>query len=87
MNKKIAIVLLFVWVCFGCCACSNTKMVDEQRAKESLTFFTVEDYDAGKVIVDNETNVMYWMSAGPYNWGTLTVLVDETGNPKIYEGR
>lgn len=30
---------------------------------------------------------MYWMSTGAYNNGTLTLLVDETENPKIFEGR
>ena len=38
------------------------------------------------VIVDTETGVEYAFSTGAYNYGGMTVLVDETGNPLIWKG-
>ena len=82
--KKIAFVLLIVGICIGCAACQRMTDVNESVAEPAL-FSTVEDYGIGSVIVDNETGVMYWISRGTYNGGTLTLLVDETGDPKIFE--
>lgn len=85
MLKKVALVLLLVCVCIGCCACGRMSNVNESVEPE--LFSIVTNYDYGRVIVDNKTGVMYWMSTGCYNNGTLTLLVDETGNPKIFERR
>lgn len=85
MIKKIALVLLLVGVCISCSACQSMEHVNEPV--EHALFSTVEDYVNGSVIVDNKTGVMYWLSGGTYNGGTLTLLVDETGNPRIFEGR
>lgn len=85
MLKKVVLALLLVGVCIGCCACGRIPNVN--KSVEQELFSMVEDFGSGEVIVDNETGVMYWMSTGTYNNGTLTLLVDETGNPKIFEGR
>ena len=85
MLKKIVLVLLLVGVCIGCCACERMPNVNESVEPE--LFSIVANYERGMVIVDNKTGVMYWMSTGCYNSGTLTLLVDETGNPKIFERR
>ena len=83
MIKKIALVLLAVVVSIFCCACQSMPNVNESVVEPAL-FSAVEDYVVGRVIVDNQTGVMYWLS---YKNGTLTLLVDEAGNPKIFEGR
>ena len=83
MVKKIAFVLLIFGVCIGCCACQRMPYVN--KSVESELFSVIESYEIGNVIVDNETGVMYWLSTGAYNGGTITLLVDETGNPKIFE--
>jgi hypothetical protein len=38
------------------------------------------------VVVDTETGVEYAVSTGAYNWGNMTVLVDETGKPLKWKG-
>lgn len=81
MLKKIVLVLLLITICISCCACQFVPKVNEPVEFE--LFSTVKVYEEGKVIVDNQTGVMYWLS---YR-GNLTLLVDETGNPKIFEGR
>lgn len=85
MIKKIVVILLFIGICVGCCACSPMTRVDDPV--NTKIFSVVEIYDEGNVIVDNETGVMYWVSYGTYNAGTLTLLVDKAGNPKIFEGK
>lgn len=87
MIKKIALVLLFVGVCIGCTACRSMPNVNENEPIEPTLFSSIEEYAYGRIIVDNKTGVMYWMSMGTYNGGTLTLLVDEAGNPRIFEGR
>lgn len=52
---------------------------------DEKTFMTVETYGSyGSVVVDQDTAVMYYRSNDSYNKGTLTLLVDETGAPKLY---
>lgn len=87
MIKKIVFVLLLISVCIGCTACQRMPNVNENKSVEPALFSIIEEYENGIVIVDNKTSVMYWLSMGTYNRGTLTLLVDETGNPKIFEGR
>lgn len=49
------------------------------------TLMTVETYGSyGSIVVDQDTAVMYYRSNDSYNKGTLTLLVDETGAPKLY---
>jgi hypothetical protein len=50
---------------------------------ERTRFIKIESYTYGSIVVDSETNVEYWISEGTYNGGTLTVLVDESGHPKV----
>lgn len=38
------------------------------------------------IVVDKETRVMYAVSDGKYNHGTLTLLVDANGKPRLWEG-
>lgn len=56
---------------------------------ERTRFIRIESYETGCIVMDSETNIEYWMSEGYYNSGTLTLLVDENGNPKVrkWEGR
>ena len=56
---------------------SNENKVEKTR------FIKIENYGSGSIIVDTETNIEYWMSQGSYNYGTLTMLVDENGHPKV----
>ena len=87
MIKKIALVLLLVGVCIGCSACQYMPKVNGSEPVEPASFFSVEEYAYGRVVVDSNTGVMYWMSMGTYNGGTLTLLVDEAGKPRIFERR
>lgn len=38
------------------------------------------------IFYDKDTGVMYHMSSGMHNAGTLTLLVNPDGTPKVYKG-
>lgn len=61
----------------------------KEETKQSVLdnyFVTISNESNGDIIYDSRTGVQYWRSNGSYNKGNLTVLVDESGNPLIYEG-
>ena len=39
-----------------------------------------------KIVYDTHTGVMYHMSQGSHNRGTLTLLVNADGTPRVWEG-
>ena len=68
------------------CSCETMSKIDDKPYENEVKrtrFIEIESYGSGSIIVDSETNVEYWMSNSAYNVGTLTMLVDEHGNPKI----
>ena len=61
---------------------------DEKSVSDNDTnnnFVLISKENGGDVIYDKRTGVEYWRSCGAYNSGTLTLLVDENGNPLIYD--
>ena len=53
---------------------------------DNKMFMVVSDEISGVVMVDKATSVMYWASDNSYNRGTLTLLVNADGTPRIWEG-
>lgn len=49
-------------------------------------FVEVERSGTWKIVYDKETKVMYAVSDGSYTYGNFTLLVDENGNPKLWDG-
>ena len=49
-------------------------------------FVAVEDTGIWAVVYHSETKVMYAVSRGSYNQGTMTLLVNADGTPMIYKG-
>lgn len=85
--KKIIFLVLIIIMLLTLCSC-GTKMseIDDKQYENEVKrtrFIEIERYECGNIVVDSETNVEYWLSNGAYNAGTLTVLVDEHGNPKV----
>ena len=54
------------------------------KAMNEECFKTLYKESYGSVIYDTRTGVEYWRSEGVYNWGSLTLLVDEEGKPLVY---
>lgn len=82
--KKFILGILAIIMVFILCSCSKMDSMPKQEETKATRFAIVESFGNGCVIMDRETNVEYWMSTGSYNYGTLTMLVDKDGNPKIH---
>ena len=78
--KKL-IVMLILSVTLISCGTST-----EANAREEDRFKLIQSTSWCDVIVDTETGVEYAVSTGAYNWGSMTILVDETGKPLIWKG-
>ena len=86
MKKSILLVVMLVIVMLLCCACRKIEDIKPKNTEiENTIFKKYCDEDGGIVIVDTETNVMYWLSTAVYNYGSLTLLVNEDGTPKLYQ--
>lgn len=84
--KKIVFLALIIILLLTLCGCDRMSKIDDKSYKnkvEKTRFIKIESYDSGSIVVDSETNVEYWISEGAYNYGTLTLLVDESGTPKV----
>lgn len=84
--KRIAIiaVILLAVLLAGC-----TKELNQiEKQQEPLPPFTLVYSGMNYIVIfDNDTHVMYWLSDGAHNRGTLTLLVKPDGTPKLWEGQ
>lgn len=90
MKKKLAILLSSLVLAFSMAGCAYSEMettfdVEAEVLPPSM-FVEVERGSDYRVIYHKETKVMYAVSYGGYNQGTFTLLVDENGDPMLYEG-
>lgn len=70
-------------------ACSNVeveKTYDEDAESIDSMFVAIEKADGWLVVYHRDTKVMYVISRGAYNQGNFTLMVDENGDPLLYEG-
>lgn len=87
--RALAFAALLLLILVLLCSCSgpagNMQALGDQ-SKEPTTFMLVEQYDGFYTVVDSDTGVMYAVSRGGYNHGTLTLLVNADGTPKLFPG-
>lgn len=79
MKKLLALLILAVMLI----SCSSSTEVNARNADR---FELIQSTSWCDVVVDTETGVEYAVSTGAYNWGNMTVLVDETGKPLKWKG-
>lgn len=80
--KKILLIIMALLTIILLSGCSTMEKVPEKE--QPSTFMICEEYPSGDVLVDRNAGVMYWISASAYNYGTLTLLVNADGSPKIW---
>lgn len=88
MMNKLKGVISILLLCLFLTGCSHKKMVtveDLNWSSPLSMFIEVEDGFYYKVMYHRKTKVMYIMSAGGYNYGNVTVMVDANGLPLLYE--
>ena len=86
--KRIAITAMLLAVVM-LAGCARGKVDAGQIADAEIDnrmFMVVSNEWSGKVLVDKATGVMYWMSYSSNNYGSMTMLVNADGTPRIWEG-
>ena len=81
-----ALLLLILVLLCSCSGPADNMQVLGDQSKEPTTFMLVEEYNGFYTVVDSDTGVMYAVSSGGYNHGTLTLLVNADGTPKLFPG-
>ncbi|MGM9935759.1 MAG: DUF6440 family protein [Candidatus Ornithomonoglobus sp.] len=83
---KIIMVLSCAMLMLSLASCGGNG-VEDSSATDNSRFVTVESSVSKnwRVVYDKNTKVMYAVSDGVYNMGTFTLLVDENGDPLLYE--
>lgn len=89
--KKILITILILALCILFAGCAE-RDENERRVYyvcEGITFVEVVGIDGSKqpykILVHKETRVMYVEYCGAYQGG-ISVMLDEDGNPLLWEG-
>lgn len=90
MKKKILALILSIGVLStalsGCNYAETEKAYDTEDENLKSMFVEVEIGNTWRIVYDKETKVMYAVSDSGYNFGNFTLLVDENGNPKLWDG-
>lgn len=91
MKKKLACMIigcsLAMGMFIGCSGYSDANKVSDTESDElQPTFVEVERETTWRIVYDKDTKVMYVVSTYGAGSGDFTLLVDETGKPKLYQG-
>lgn len=81
MKKLISLVLALVLI-FALVGCTGASSDNETTSDR---FVIVYSDSLSCIYVDSETNVMYFWHSRGYSGG-LSVMLDENGNPLLWEG-
>lgn len=85
MKKIICFILSVLCLCaITSCDYADVEKSDEPKPTKSM-FVKVEATNHWAVVYHEETKVMYVVSNGISNVGTFTLLVDENGEPLLWE--
>ena len=94
MKKKVLALIFSVTVlssqligCNGLNYAEVGKSYDTQNENINSMFIEVEDTGEWKIVYDKETKVMYSVATYGSGTGQFALLVDENGNPKLWDGK
>lgn len=89
MKKKILAVLMATMILFSSCnyaTVSAENVSNKNTNNEPMSMFIeIERTSLWSVVYHKETKVMYAVSAGSYNFGTFTLMVDSDGSPLLWQ--
>lgn len=90
--KKKALALIFSaavlsTVLMGCAGVAEAERVYDVESEDLRSMFViVENGTLWDIVYDKETKVMYAVANYGSGSGQFTLLVDENGNPKLWDG-
>ena len=83
MKRAVIALLIAAGLIAGCGEAGGSIMTTDGTGASFQLIASFYDF---YVVADKETRVMYAVSDGYYNHGTLTLLVDANGKPRLWEG-
>ena len=88
MRRSIKILLVILMIDALCAGALVACEANGAQSEGEAPFVWVYEnpYACYRVGYDRDTGVMYSMSTGRDNYGTLTLLVNADGSPKVWEG-
>lgn len=90
MSTKFAVIFWTLVLIFGLTACAYSEMDTtydtEAEVLPPSMFVEIERGNTYRIVYQKETKVMYAVSDQRYSKGIFTLLVDENGNPMLYDG-
>ena len=84
--KRLVLAFLLAVAVLTVSGCSDG-MDEEPRADASKMFVSIENCGSFDIMYDKDTKVMYTVSSSSYNYGSVTLLVNSDGTPKIWKGQ
>ena len=93
MVKTVTKLIAFL-MAIALCAClfvgceGSSVSTSSAYSEDTPSMFVTVEYvgDYWRVVYHKDTKVMYIVSAGSYNRGTFTVMLNSDGTPMIWEG-
>lgn len=85
MKKKILAVALGLTLCLGMTGCTNVVNIDETIKSPNSKFCDFEVVETnfyGAILVDKNTNVLYYWIQGD----SMTSIYNSDGTVKLYDG-
>lgn len=88
MKKRIltcvAVIVMISMLMTGCTSVSSTDKISD-RIDNMFVSVGRNSFSDAQIVYDAETKVMYAISDRAYNQGTITLLVDADGKPKLWK--
>ena len=88
--RRLFVVLMAIALCaclFVGCSGSSVSRSSTYNEDNPSMFVTIEYVSENwRVVYHKDTKVMYVVSAGSYNRGNFTVMLNPDGTPMIWEG-
>lgn len=79
--KKLLVMILCMVLLTGC----GNRVDSQSYEKDMFVYINPQSYNNYYIVYHKDTKVMYAVSAGPYNCGNFTLLVNPDGTPMLYE--
>ncbi len=87
--KQIVCILLCITISLFLIGCGTQMERLEAEPKKQTSMFVIVEGNSGdvyRIVYHRDTKVMYAISAGAYNSGCFTVLLNPDGSPMLWEG-
>lgn len=79
--KKLLVMILCMVLLTGC----GDRADSQSYEKDMFVYINPQSYNNYHIVYHKDTKVMYAVSAGPYNCGNFTLLVNPDGSPMLYK--